>query len=129
MLLDEALAKSIYFTTVGFNVNAPPVFSALGRSGGMALLVLQLLLLFVAGLATMALSSRLLYALARDHMMPFSHTLRTVWRATGAPVGAVLAVCALDVLICLLPFVSATGYLAVTFTCSIAFFAASFSAG
>ena len=61
---------------------------ALGSTGALIFEVVAMVALFAGGLANMAASSRLIFSLSRDRMLPFSGVLATVSRSTGSPSGA-----------------------------------------
>lgn len=82
------------------------VFAALGRSAGMAFLIIQLLLRFIAGLVFITVTVRLTYSMCRDHAYPFARMLRFKSATTGAPLGAIAVVVVADVLLTLLGLVT-----------------------
>jgi len=61
---------------------------ALGSTGALIFEVVAMVALFAGGLANMAASSRLIFSLSRDRMLPFSGLLSSVSRGTGSPSGA-----------------------------------------
>lgn len=84
------------------------VFAALGRSAGMAFLIIQLILRFTIGVAFMTMPIRLTYALFRDHAYPFARALRSK-SAAGAPLGAIACVVTAELLLILLGLVTEPG--------------------
>jgi amino acid transporter len=63
---------------------------ALGTTGATIFELVAMVALYAGGLANMAASSRLIFSLSRDRMLPASPTLATVSRSTGSPTGALL---------------------------------------
>jgi amino acid transporter len=61
---------------------------ALGSTGALIFEVVAMVALFAGGLANMAASSRLIFSLSRDRMLPFSSVLSRVTPGTGSPSGA-----------------------------------------
>jgi amino acid transporter len=61
---------------------------ALGSTGALIFEIVAMVALFAGGLANMAASSRLIFSLSRDRMLPFSSTLSRVSPGTGSPSGA-----------------------------------------
>ncbi len=67
----------------------------LGVKAAEAVLVVVFVSVFACALATLALTSRLLFAMARDRMLPFSDLLKKVDRKRGTPIPAIVFVWAL----------------------------------
>jgi amino acid transporter len=61
---------------------------ALGSTGALIFEVVAMVALFAGGLANMAASSRLIFSLSRDRMLPMSSVLARVSPSTGSPAGA-----------------------------------------
>lgn len=61
---------------------------ALGSTGALIFEIVAMVALFAGGLANMAASSRLIFSLSRDRMLPLSGTLARVSPGTGSPSGA-----------------------------------------
>ena len=61
---------------------------ALGSTGALIFELVAMVALFAGGLANMAASSRLIFSLSRDRMLPASPVLATVSKTTGSPSGA-----------------------------------------
>ncbi|HEY3523843.1 MAG TPA: amino acid permease [Candidatus Limnocylindrales bacterium] len=70
---------------------------ALGSTGAIIFEAVAMVALFAGGLANMAASSRLIFSLSRDRMLPASPTLATVSRTTGSPSGALLVAAGLSI--------------------------------
>jgi amino acid transporter len=64
--------------------------SALGSSGAILFEAVAMVALYAGGLANMAASSRLIFSLSRDRMLPASSALATVSSRTGSPSGSLL---------------------------------------
>jgi amino acid transporter len=61
---------------------------ALGSTGALIFEIVAMVALFAGGLANMAASSRLIFSLSRDRMLPFSGVLARVSPGTGSPSAA-----------------------------------------
>jgi len=70
---------------------------ALGTTGAVIFEFVAMVALFAGGLANMAASSRLIFSLSRDNMLPASPTLATVSRTTGSPSGSLLVAAGLSI--------------------------------
>ncbi len=70
---------------------------ALGTTGALIFEVVAMVALFAGGLANMAASSRLIFSLSRDRMLPASKALATVSPSTGSPSGALLVAAGLSI--------------------------------
>lgn len=70
---------------------------ALGSTGALIFEVVAMVALYAGGLANMAASSRLIFSLSRDRMLPASRTLASVSSVTGSPSGALLVAAGLSV--------------------------------
>ncbi|MEV7390430.1 APC family permease [Streptomyces sp. NPDC091215] len=83
-----------------------PVLHLVGaRVGGVARAIMTVVAfasLFACLIANMAVATRMVFALARDRMLPGSTALASVGRRTGAPVAAILVITALAVVLNLL---------------------------
>lgn len=62
---------------------------AAGPRKGLVLCNLVLANIFFSGMASVASTSRVVFAMARDNALPFSKTLSTVSDHTGSPIAAV----------------------------------------
>jgi amino acid transporter len=71
--------------------------SALGSTGALVFELVAMVALFAGGLANMAASSRLIFSLSRDRMLPASPILATVSRANQSPSGAILVAAGLSI--------------------------------
>lgn len=71
--------------------------SALGSTGALVFEVVAMIALFAGGLANMAASSRLIFSLSRDRMLPGSHLLSQLWSVNRSPSGAILVAAGLSI--------------------------------
>jgi amino acid transporter len=71
--------------------------SALGTTGAILFEVVAMIALYAGGLANMAASSRLIFSLSRDNMLPGSHALASVSKTTHSPSGAILIAASLSI--------------------------------
>ncbi|MFV0461670.1 MAG: APC family permease [Nostocoides sp.] len=91
-----------FFMLVGLTINNPGglndgdpstiLHSALGTFGGTVFESIAMIALFAGGLANMAAASRLMFSMARDHMLPGSNRLRQVSGTTKAPIATIAVV-------------------------------------
>ncbi len=63
-----------------------------GNIGALAMLVVAFASIFACLIANMAVATRMIYALSRDHMLPGSKLLMGVSERTGTPVAAIIVV-------------------------------------
>ncbi|HET7029437.1 MAG TPA: amino acid permease [Candidatus Limnocylindrales bacterium] len=70
---------------------------ALGSTGAIIFEAVAMVALYAGGLANMAASSRLIFSLSRDRMLPRSQALASVSRRTGSPSGALLLAAGLSI--------------------------------
>jgi amino acid transporter len=70
---------------------------ALGSTGALIFEAVAMVALYAGGLANMAASSRLIFSLSRDRMLPASGALSTVSKTTGSPSGALLVAAGLSI--------------------------------
>jgi len=70
---------------------------ALGSTGAIIFEAVAMVALYAGGLANMAASSRLIFSLSRDRMLPASPALSTVSKTTGSPSGALLVAAGLSI--------------------------------
>lgn len=70
---------------------------ALGSTGAIIFEAVAMIALYAGGLANMAASSRLIFSLSRDRMLPASPVLATVSSSTGSPSGALLVAAGLSI--------------------------------
>jgi amino acid transporter len=70
---------------------------ALGSTGAIIFEAVAMVALYAGGLANMAASSRLIFSLSRDRMLPASKALATVSSTTGSPSGALLVAAGLSI--------------------------------
>jgi amino acid transporter len=75
---------------------------ALGSTGALIFEVVAMVALYAGGLANMAASSRLIFSLSRDNMLPASPTLARVSRTTGSPSGSLLVAASLSIALVLI---------------------------
>ncbi len=73
--------------------------SALGSTGALIFEIVAMVALFAGGLANMAASSRLIFSLSRDRMLPGSSTLSRVSSANRSPSGAILVAASLSIIL------------------------------
>jgi amino acid transporter len=66
-------------------------------------------------------TSRIIYALARDDALPLSWAIKPVYPGTQCPVRSVLVVFLLDSLFMLLPLVNSSALAAITGTCTVGY--------
>ena len=118
-----------------------------GQRGGLALMVVLVVCLFLAGQATSTVSlhacdslhekvhiphshrnrlpprdqvtSRIIFALARDDAIPLSRFLRGVNGSSHVPAGAIAATFVVDSVLMLLPLVNSSALAALTGTCTV----------
>jgi amino acid transporter len=86
--LDETTGASVPIVNV--------LEGALGSTGALIFEVVAMVALYAGGLANMAASSRLIFSLSRDNMLPASPTLASVSKRTGSPSGALLVAAGLS---------------------------------
>lgn len=85
-------------TTLGAPVPIANVLEgALGSTGAIVFEWVAMIALYAGGLANMAASSRLIFSLSRDRMLPASSALATVSKTTHSPSGALLVAAGLSV--------------------------------
>jgi amino acid transporter len=70
---------------------------ALGSTGAIIFEAVAMVALYAGGLANMAASSRLIFSLSRDKMLPASTALSTVSSRTGSPSGSLLVAAGLSI--------------------------------
>jgi amino acid transporter len=70
---------------------------ALGSTGSLIFTLVAMVALYAGGLANMAASSRLIFSLSRDRMLPASPTLATVSKTTHSPSGSILVAAGLSI--------------------------------
>lgn len=87
--LDETTSAAVPITTVLEN--------GLGTFGALIFEIVAMVALFAGGLANMAASSRLIFSLSRDRMLPASPVLATVSKANRSPSGAILVAAGLSI--------------------------------
>jgi amino acid transporter len=75
---------------------------ALGSTGALIFEIVAMVALYAGGLANMAASSRLIFSLSRDNMLPASPALATVSKTTGSPSGALFVAAGLSVALILI---------------------------
>jgi amino acid transporter len=113
-LLTSIIVSSVigFFMIVALTINIPnlatvtsapvPIIavleSALGKSGALLFEIVAMVALFAGGLANMAASSRLIFSLSRDKMLPGSGTLSKV-NASRTPSAAILVAATLSIII------------------------------
>jgi len=71
--------------------------SALGNTGAILFEVVAMVALYAGGLANMAASSRLIFSLSRDNMLPASPALSRVSSTTHSPSGALLVAAGISI--------------------------------
>jgi amino acid transporter len=87
--LDEATGAPVPITHV--------LEGALGGTGALLFTLVAMVALYAGGLANMAASSRLIFSLSRDRMLPASPVLSTVSSSTHSPSGAILVAAGLSI--------------------------------
>ena len=95
-----------------------------GKVWGAALTWLILVNFFFAGLASVAVTGRITFALSRDNAFPYSEFLKKVHPVLKSPINSMCFVFMLDALIMLLPLDPAGGssaFLAIIGLCTIGF--------
>jgi amino acid transporter len=75
---------------------------ALGSTGAVIFEIVAMVALYAGGLANMAASSRLIFSLSRDRMLPASPILAKVSTTTGSPSGALLLAAGLAIALVLI---------------------------
>jgi amino acid transporter len=75
---------------------------ALGSTGAVIFEIVAMVALYAGGLANMAASSRLIFSLSRDRMLPASPVLAKVSTTTGSPSGALLLAAGLAIALVLI---------------------------
>ena len=96
------VALTINIADLGATTGAPvPIAHLLETALGNTLAILfeavAMIALYAGGLANMAASSRLIFSLSRDRMLPASSTLSTVSSTTHSPSGALLVAAGISV--------------------------------
>lgn len=94
---------------------------AAGQRGGLGLMIVLLCMFYMAGLASTTVTSRIIFALARDGALPGSRSIRYVLPHTKAPLGSVCLVFFVDGLFMLLPLINSSALAAITGTCTVGF--------
>ena len=74
-----------------------------GKAGALGLTALVLINLFFAGYASLTVTSRIAYAMARDGALPYSTWMARVWPSNKCPANSCYTVLLIDVLLLLLP--------------------------
>lgn len=83
--------------------------------------ILLLINCFFAGFASLTVTTRIGFAMARDGAFPGSKKLAYIWPRTKSPVGMIILVFILDALFCLLPLINSTAFAAITSICTIGY--------
>ena len=78
-------------------------YAVAGKQGALGLTLLVTINLFFAGMASLTVTSRIIYAMARDHALPFSTWTSQIWSYNKCPVNTVLVVLGIDLALLLLP--------------------------
>ena len=96
------IALTINIRDLGATTSAPvPIANvlegALGSTGAIIFEAVAMVALYAGGLANMAASSRLIFSLSRDRMLPASSALASVSKTTGSPSGALLVAAGLSI--------------------------------
>lgn len=114
-LLTSIILSSVigFFMIIALTINIPdlagttsapvPIVavleSALGTTGALIFEIVAMVALFAGGLANMAASSRLIFSLSRDKMLPGSSMFSTVSKATRSPSAAILLAASLSIIL------------------------------
>jgi amino acid transporter len=85
-----------------------------GQTYGLVLSVSLLIALFFAGKSSLTVTSRIIYAMARDGAFPGSNYLAYITKSTKVPLGAILITLVLNILFLLLNLVNTTAFIATT---------------
>lgn len=100
-----ALLYNTFYDSNGLLSTQDPVtifVNVLGVSGGMALAAILLVNFFFSGIASLTVTTRVMFAMARDGAIPFGKQVAYVHPTTKAPLMSVLVVAVFDiVLICI----------------------------
>jgi amino acid transporter len=96
------VALTINIADLGATTSAPvPIAhvleTALGNTGSLIFEIVAMVALYAGGLANMAASSRLIFSLSRDNMLPASPALSRVSSTTHSPSGALLVAAGLAI--------------------------------
>jgi amino acid transporter len=96
------VALTINIADLGATTSAPvPIAhvleTALGNTGSLIFEIVAMVALYAGGLANMAASSRLIFSLSRDNMLPASPALSRVSSTTHSPSGALLVAAGLSI--------------------------------
>jgi amino acid transporter len=110
------LALTINIPDLAATTSAPvPIVavleSALGKSGALLFEIVAMIALFAGGLANMAASSRLIFSLSRDRMLPGSSTLSRV-SASHTPSAAIIVAASLSIILVVVGTLIATSTMA-----------------
>ncbi|UJR27558.1 hypothetical protein I4U23_008840 [Adineta vaga] len=76
--------------------------------GALVLTILLIMNLYVGGMASVTVTSRIGFAMARDGVFPFSSYLRWIYQGTKTPLGSILFVFVIDSSLLLMQLVSAS---------------------
>jgi amino acid transporter len=107
------VALTINIRDLGATTAAPvPIVNvlegALGSTGALIFELVAMVALYAGGLANMAASSRLIFSLSRDRMLPASPTLARVSSTTGSPSRSLLVAAGLSIALVVLGSTIAT---------------------
>ena len=96
------VALTINIADLGATTSAPvPIAhvleTALGNAGAIIFEIVAMVALYAGGLANMAASSRLIFSLSRDKMLPASPALARVSATTHSPSGALLVAAGISI--------------------------------
>ncbi|CAF0904322.1 unnamed protein product [Adineta steineri] len=95
-----------------------------GRQWTLVLMCMLLIACWFCGLATVTVSSRLIYAFSRDNGMPWSHLWLKIHPRLACPLNAVWLSCAIGFLLGLPYLINSTAYYAVISLCTICLYVA-----
>jgi amino acid transporter len=92
-----------------------------GRVGGSVLMMIVVVMFFFGGLSSLTVTSRIVYAMARDGALPRSEYLALVSDSTKTPMQALVTVCVVNCVLLLLPLVNSTALKTFTGSCTVGF--------
>ena len=98
---------------------------ACGQQGGAGLTWLIVINLFLAGVASVAVTGRITYALMRDNLFAGSSYFSSTTESTASPFAAITLVCVIDLLLQLLPLNVTNGnvaFLSILGLCNLGFY-------
>jgi len=103
------------------NATVQIFFDACGYTGGVALSSLLVIILFLAGVSSVTVTSRIAFAMVRDGAIPFSEFLRPVNKYTKEPIRMICVTYIFSCALILTQLGSSTAFAAVTSITTIGF--------